>query len=82
MSEPLDKILACGWADFVPRHPERPPWLPQDVSVPYTMASTGNVAVVDLAVADRVELRGLGPSDEQDALEPGDWARSGWTPAA
>jgi hypothetical protein len=59
MSEPLDRVLLRAQGqDYVPEQPHRPPWARGKVSP--EVASTGDVAVVDLAVADRVHLRGLG----------------------
>lgn len=82
MTDRLDRVLARSYRDFTPTRPDRPPWLPQDVSVTYDLAYTGVVAVVPLKVADRVALHGLDrPSWDEDGVEPGDWTRAGWTPA-
>jgi hypothetical protein len=58
MSEPLDKVLArTAYQDFAPERPNRPPWARGHVSAEH--ASTGDVATVDLAKADRANLHGL-----------------------
>jgi hypothetical protein len=78
---PLGDVLARALGDFTPEHPNRPPWhrpTLRGVEVAYT----GNVAVVRLDRADRVELHGLDwPSDERDELEPTDWMPVGWAAA-
>lgn len=79
MSErPLGDVLLRAIPDFVPEHPRRAPWQREQLDR-LEHAYTGNVATVNLAVADRMHLRGLGrPSWEQDWLEPSDWTRAGW----
>jgi hypothetical protein len=79
MSRPLDQVLTRAFYDFVPEHPERAPWHRERLDR-VEHAYTGNVAVVNLAAADRVKLRNLdSPSWDQDWLEPGDWRRGpGW----
>ncbi len=76
---PLGEVLAraYGW-EFEPRDPTRPPWAqPSLRGVEH--AYTGNVAVVPLERADRVQLHNLDrPSDERDDLEPFDWTPAGW----
>ena len=79
MSErPLSDVLRRAVPDYQPEHPDRPPWW-QPRSVVDEVASTGNVAVVRLERADRVELHGLDrPSYEQDWDCPEDWTRQSW----
>jgi hypothetical protein len=79
MSSPLDQVLLRNAGDFTPAHPNRPPWH-QPTLREVQLVSTGNVATVPLALADRVYLHGLdAPSWERDWLEPGDWMRGpGW----
>jgi hypothetical protein len=73
-----DVLLRVPFADFTPTHPDRPPWAHERLEG-VQHAYTGNVAVVNLAVADRVQLRNLDqPSYDQDWLEYGDWTRAGW----
>jgi hypothetical protein len=75
---PLGEVLAQAREDFTPEHPTRRPWH-QPTLRGYELASTGNVAVVNLKHADQAQLRNLGvPSWEQDWLEPGDWTPTGW----
>jgi hypothetical protein len=81
MSEPLYRVLQRSWDHFTPEHPNRRPWL-QPALRRVEVAYTGNVLTVPLAVADRVQLRGLGrPTNEQDWLEPTDWMTVGWSVA-
>lgn len=75
---PLGDVLLRAIPDFTPEHPKRAPWQREQLDR-VELASTGNVAVVNLAVADRVHLHGLDrPSYEQDWECPEDWTRQGW----
>lgn len=75
---PLGDVLAHAWSDFVPKHPERPPWH-QPTLRGVELAYTGNICTVPLIVADRVHLHGLDrPSLDRDDLEPTDWTPAGW----
>jgi hypothetical protein len=78
MSEPLDRVLTRYGGEFVPEHPERAPWHQPTIRT-VEVAVTDNRATVDLAIADRVHLRGLDrPTFERDDLEPFDWTPAGW----
>jgi hypothetical protein len=76
---PLGEVLATNAQDFAPEHPRSRPWH-QPTLRGYDLATTGNVAVVNLAVADRACLSNLDrASTDQDWLEPVDWmAGPGW----
>ena len=76
----LDLVLQRAWGHFTPEHPSRRPWRQGRVS--YGLAYTGNVAVVPLRIADRVQLRGLDRARyDRDDLEPTDWMPVGWATA-
>jgi hypothetical protein len=79
LERPLADVLHRTPIDFTPAHPERRPWH-QPTLRGVELASTGNVASVPLAIADRVHLHGLdAPSWDRDWLEPTDWMRGpGW----
>jgi hypothetical protein len=75
---PLGQVLATAWDDFVPQRPNRPPWH-QPTLREVQVAYTGNIVIVPLEVADRVQLHNLGaPSDYRDDLEFFDWTPAGW----
>jgi hypothetical protein len=78
MSEPIDKVLLRTSAeDFTPEHPRRPPWLQPTVrSIEY--ASTGDVATVPLAKADRANLHGLGRREREQPEDYEDIVSSSW----
>ena len=75
---PLGEVLARSLGDFTPQHPNRAPW--HRPTLRYVeVAITDNRAVVPLAIADRVQLRGLDrPTGWRDDLEPLDWTPAGW----
>jgi hypothetical protein len=79
LERPLSDVLLRTPIDFTPAHPDRRPWH-QPTLRSVELASTGIVATVPLAIADRVHLHGLDqPSWERDWLEPTDWMRGpGW----
>jgi hypothetical protein len=77
---PLADVLLRTPGDFTPARPERAPW--HQPSLDWTrvdFAVTDNRATVNLAVADRVKLKGLErPTYERDYLEFFDWTPHGW----
>lgn len=78
MTYPLDQVLLTTSGGFVPERPRRAPWH-QPTLRRVEHAYTGNVAVVPLKFADRVQLHGLGRlSRDRDDLEPTDWMAVGW----
>jgi hypothetical protein len=78
MSQPLDQVLARALGDFVPERPDRPPWH-QPTLDQVQVAATGVVAVVPLAIADRVRLSGLDRRVPDPYAElPEDHTPAGW----
>ncbi|HEX4187082.1 MAG TPA: hypothetical protein VHY83_04205 [Solirubrobacteraceae bacterium] len=77
---PLGDVLLRAWGGFDPAHSERPPWHQPTIDLDRVeFAVTDNRRVVNLAVADRVHLRGLErPTYERDWLEYFDWTPPGW----
>ena len=75
---PLADVLLRTPGDFAPADPDRAPW--QQPSLDWTrvdFAVTDNRVRVNLAVADRVQLVGLGRPSSNATI----WSRSTWTPA-
>jgi hypothetical protein len=75
---PLSDVLLTTPGDFTPERPERAPWH-QPTLGDVEIVVTDNRRRVNLAVADRVKLRGLERATyARDDLEWFDWTPAGW----